>query len=63
MFFFNVVPTLNLFFSTALTQSQKGYPPPVEHIGVPQSILEETGKSIHLFFGHVFFFRERVHYF
>ena len=28
-----------------LTQTEKGYPPPIEHIGLPAKIREEKGMS------------------
>ena len=27
-----------------LTQSERGYPAPIQHIGVPNTVLEEKGK-------------------
>ena len=39
----NVILTL-FFCSMTLTQTEKGYPPPIEHIGIPTSIREEKGK-------------------
>ena len=31
-------------YSMTLTQTEKGYPPPIEHVGIPASIREEKGK-------------------
>ena len=29
----------------SLTQSERGYPPPITHVGVPKAILQEKGKA------------------
>ena len=34
---------LTLYFSMTLTQTEKGYPPPIEHVGIPASIRNEKG--------------------
>ena len=28
-----------------LTQTEKGYPPPIEHVGIPAAIREEKGND------------------
>ena len=34
-----------LLFSMTLTQTEKGYPPPIEHVGIPAAIREEKGND------------------
>ena len=34
------------FFSMTLAQTEKGYPPPIEHVGVPQTVRAEKGRQI-----------------
>ncbi len=31
--------------SMTLSQTEKGYPPPIEHIGVPRAVLKEKGTD------------------
>ena len=35
---------LDLVYSMTLTQTQRGYPPPVEHVGLSQVVKEEKGE-------------------
>jgi hypothetical protein len=35
-----------------LTQTEKGYPPPIEHIGLPAKIREEKGWFDEIYFFH-----------
>lgn len=36
---------LFFFSSSTLTETQKGYPPAIEHIGIPKSVIQEKGMS------------------
>ena len=39
------IQSITIFiYSMTLTQTEKGYPPPIEHVGIPASIREEKGK-------------------
>jgi len=36
---------VTVIFSTTLTETEKGYPPAVEHVGVPMVVLREKGAT------------------